>query len=106
MSVGIIDGNMLKAHLLGVSLTPAGVATITSAEQTFTVVGLKTSDIVYVAMPSLVAGIGIANARVSAKDTLAISFINATAGSVTPAAGIYQVLVLSPDGPVASALPA
>lgn len=106
MSVGILDGNMLKAFLLGVSLTPAAVATITSAEQTFTVVGLIPGDFVYVAMPSLVAGIGIVNARVSAKDTLAISFVNPTAGSVTPVSGIYDVLVLRPDGPKAAALSA
>lgn len=104
MSVGILDGNMLKARLVTPSLTPASVAANTSAEQTFTVVGLRTTDFVYVSMPSLQAGIGVANARVSAKDTLAISFINSTAAGVVPVAGAYQVVVFSPDGVPAAAL--
>lgn len=81
-----------------VSLTPALVAPATSAEQTFTVTGLKTGDIVSVNKPTADAGVGIVNARVSAADTLALTFMNATAASVTPtAAESYKIMVYRPE---------
>lgn len=100
MSSGILAGNTLGAYLLQASLTPAAVATITTAEQTFTIggSGLRVNDIVFVNPPSLVAGVSIATARVSASDTIAITFVNPTAGSVTPASGTYLIAVLRPEG--------
>jgi hypothetical protein len=68
------------------SLSPAQIAANTTAEQTFTVVGLMTSDKVFVNKPTAQAGIGIVGARVSAADTLAITFANVTAGALTPTA--------------------
>jgi hypothetical protein len=73
------------------TLTPAAVAQATSAEQTFALPGLVVGDVVVVNPPSLVAGLAIAHARVSAVDTLAIAWINTTAGSLTPASGTYLV---------------
>jgi len=94
MSVGLIMGNVSGVYALEASLTPAEVATITTAEQTFTVAGLKATDMVYVNSPSHVAGVALANARVSAADTLALTFVNPTAAGVTPAAGTYTITVV------------
>ena len=74
------------------TLTPASVATIVVAEQTFTVAGLTTADKVVVNPPAIANATGIAGARVSAADTLAIRFVNPTAGSLTPTAGVYTVI--------------
>lgn len=74
------------------SLTPTSVAAATTAEQTFTVPGLTTADKIIVNGPAPVAGTGIVNARVSAENTLAITFINTTAAAVTPAAGTYTII--------------
>lgn len=76
------------------SLTPAAVAANTTAEQTFTVNGLTTSDCVtFPNKPTAQAGLGIVGVRVSAADTLAITFSNNTAGSITPtAAETYKFL--------------
>lgn len=74
------------------TLTPASVATIVVAEQTFTVTGLTTADKVIVNPPAIANATGIAGARVSAADTLAIRFVNPTAGALTPTAGVYTVL--------------
>jgi hypothetical protein len=94
----VARGNCLRLILLGPTLTPVAVAAAISAEQAFTVTGLRTQDIIYVvASVAQTAGIGIGNARVSANDTLQISFMNATAGSLTPAAGIYQLVVHRPE---------
>lgn len=76
------------------TLTPASVAAATTAEQTFTVNGLAVGDKVIVNGPAPTAGTGIVNARVSAADTLAITFANVTAGALTPAAGTYTVIAI------------
>jgi len=78
--------------VLTASLTPASVGAATSAEQTFTVSGLAVGDFVSVNGSTGNAS-AIAGARVSAADTLAIRFINPTAGALTPGAGDYLVFV-------------
>lgn len=81
-----------KIAVFAPSLTPASVAAATSAEQTFTVTGLATTDKVIVNGPAIAAGTGIVNARVSTADTLVLAFMNATAAAVTPTAGVYNVV--------------
>ena len=97
MSFGITNGNTFGAYIISSSLTPASVATITCAEQTFTVNGLKVGDLVNVNPPSITAGVAPVSARVSAANTLAITFCNPTAGSLTPAAGSYIINVMRPE---------
>jgi hypothetical protein len=101
MSNGILNGNAAGIYVISASLTPSSVATITAAEQTFTVTGLLTGDIVHVSPPSITAGVTLATARVSAANTLALTFVNPTAGSLTPAAGTHVISVVRPAGNVA-----
>jgi hypothetical protein len=89
-------GNIWKNGIFNLTLSPVSVAANTVAEQTFpaTGIGLLTSDCVSVSKPTTQAGLGIVNTRVSANDTLAIAFINATASPIVPtAAEVYQVEV-------------
>jgi hypothetical protein len=87
-------GNTWKGGTFDVTLSPAAVANATSAEQTFTMTGLLTTDYVAVMKPTAQAGLGIVGARVSAADVLAITFMNATAATITPTASqVYQVFV-------------
>jgi len=79
--------------VLTASLTPSAVATVTTAEQTFTVPGLHVGDYVLVIPPARTVNASMTYAYVSARDTLAICFVNPTAGSVTPTAGTYTILV-------------
>lgn len=73
--------------------TLSAVLTITSAEQTIACPGLNVGDFVEVNKPTAQAGLGIVGARVTAKDTLGITFMNTTVGSITPTASeIYKVL--------------
>lgn len=74
------------------SLDVASVAANTSAEQTFTVTGLVVGDMVFVNKPSASAGLGVVNARVSAANTLAITFMNSTGSAIDPAAETYTIL--------------
>lgn len=83
-------GNLQKVGRFALtSITPTALATGPSVgEQTFAAsgIGLLTTDTVLVEyMGSQTAAVGIVGARVSANDTLAISFL-ATAGTPTPAA--------------------
>ncbi len=79
-------GNVQEIWSITATLSPAAVAANTSAEQTFTVSGLKTTDIVVVSKPTAQAGLGIVGVRVSAANTLAITFGNFTTASITPTA--------------------
>ena len=76
---------------------PASVAAATSAEQTVTVNGLKTGDVVVLTKPTLTAGVGIVNVRVSAANTLAVTFMNATASPVDPASETYTLFWFRPE---------
>lgn len=97
-------GNVQGLAVVGVTLTPALVSANTSAEQTFTVAGLLVGDHVTVNPPSLTAGSAIVSARVSAANTLAISWGNFTSSNKTPPAGVYSVCVHRLDGSAPSNL--
>jgi hypothetical protein len=97
MAVSTIGGNILAAGVLTVSITPVSVAASTSVEQSFTVPGVRVGDFVTVAAPSLVAGVSAEQARVSAANTVAITFQNSTLAGVVPAAGAYQFLAVRPE---------
>lgn len=111
MSTGISDGNAAGEYIISATLTPAATAAATTAEQTFTsastgnnagLAGLKVGDFVTVNPPSITAGTGIVGTRVSAAGTLAITFINATAGSLTAPSGAYVINVTRPERQVAA----
>jgi len=77
------------------TIDPASVAANTTAEQTFTVTGLTTVDIVLcVIKPTATAGLGIVGFRVSAANTLAITYVNATAAGIDAASEVYTVIAL------------
>ena len=89
-STTISRGNILNQLLIGPSLTPTALTASTTTSQTFTVPGLQLNDSVSVNYNGAqTAGVGIANAYVSAANVLTIVFSNSTAGTPTPAAGTY-----------------
>lgn len=87
-------GNVWKLGVFNLTLSPAAVANATSAEQTFTMTGLLTTDYVAVNKPTAQAGLGIVGTRVSAAGVLAITFGNFTSATITPTASeVYIVHV-------------
>ena len=91
-STTLARGNVLLNLLLGVTLTPTALTASTTTSQTFTIPGLQLLDIVSVNFSGAqTAGVGIANAYVSAANVLTIVFSNSTAGTPTPAAGTYLI---------------
>lgn len=99
MSLGIILGNLQAVGVASVTLSPALIAANTTAEQTFTVPGLRATDaILSVSKPTAQAGIGIVGYRVSAADTIGITFSNNTAGGLTPTASqVYLIAWARPE---------
>lgn len=94
-------GNLVKQSVISVTLTPALIVLNTTAEQTFTVNGLLPGDFVSCNKPTAQAGLGIVGCRVSAANTLAITFSNNTGSSITPtAAQVYKILVSRPDSTI------
>lgn len=83
-----------KIAVYSQTITPASVGAATVAEQTFTVTGLTTADKVIVNHAATGNATGIAGVRVSAADTLAISFVNPTAGALVPGAGTYSIVAI------------
>lgn len=91
------DRNGDASGVADITLDVASVAADTSAEQTFTVPGLDTGMVVMVNKPALDAGLAVGNARVSAADTLALTFINATASPINPGSEVYKLFWLKPN---------
>ena len=106
MTTLIARGNIRGIFGITVTFNPASVATITTAEQTTTVIGLKVGDFVYWTKPTNTAGVGVVNMRVSAADTLAVTFVNPTAGAVDAASESWNLLIFRPDpSPLGSIVP-
>lgn len=73
------------------SLAPVAVAANTTAEQTFNVTGLVAGSPVWINKPSWTSGLGITGVRVSAANTLAITYCNVTSASITPPTETYTI---------------
>ncbi|NCC41539.1 MAG: hypothetical protein EOM21_19395 [Gammaproteobacteria bacterium] len=103
MATGSTQGNAKGVYVVKISFTPAEVATITTAEQDVTVPGVNVGDAVTVSPPGHEAGVVAAAARVTAANTVGITFVNPTAGGVTPTAGDYIFTITRPENGVAAA---
>ena len=77
-----------------ITIDPVSVAANTTAEQTFTLLGISNTDTIIVNKPSLTAGIGIVGARASAKDQIAVTYINVTGGAINPASEEYSIIAI------------
>lgn len=96
---GVITGNVQSMGVVSLTLSPASVAANTTAEQTFTLPGLRASDAVCgISKPTAQAGLGIVGMRVTAANTIGITFSNNTASPIVPTASeVYLVQVVRPD---------
>jgi hypothetical protein len=97
MSSLIPRGNVRNMFMVQVTFNPASVATITTAEQSLTVIGLQVGDMVFWQKPTNTAGVGVVNMRVSAVNTLQVIFVNPTAGAVDAASETWTLLVFRPE---------
>ena len=77
-----------------VTATPAVVAGLTVADQTFTVNGLLPSMSVLVTWTALDANLVFSHAWCSAANTLKVRFMNPGVGDITPVSQSFKVLGL------------
>ena len=78
-----------------VTFNPASVAANTVVEQTVTVTGLRVGDIIFsIVKPTLTAGFGVLQGRVSADDTLAIQLVNASGAAIDAPSETYDVVYI------------
>jgi len=97
-------GNLVKQSVISVALAPVAVAQATTAEQDFTVNGLQVGDHVLVNKPTAQTGIGIVGSRVSAANTLSITYCNVpSGGNITPTTETYQILLSRKDSTITDA---
>lgn len=94
VKIGSSGTALTQAVVYSQTITPASVAAATVAEQTFTVTGLTTADKVFVNHAATGNATGIAGVRVSAANTLAVSFVNPTAGALVPGAGTWSIVAI------------
>lgn len=104
MSAGIISGNTAAINVVSATVDIGSVAANTSEEETATVTGVKVGDFVVCMDSALDAGQVIANARVSAANTVALQVINTTAGAIDATSRTMTFLVVSPERGVAGTL--
>lgn len=86
-----VSTKITRMYVIKQTLTPAAVGANTTAEQTFTVAGLAVGDCIDINKASHQTGLSIGNVRVSAANTLAIQYVNTTAGSITPTSEQYII---------------
>lgn len=96
-------GSSLSRHRsYNITISPTIINTVTCSEQTFTCTGVKVGDIIIVNKPTQQAGLGICACRASAANQIAITFINPTAGNITPTASeVYKVTAFTPTDLIA-----
>ncbi len=91
-------GNIEAEKIFSISITPSQVAANTTAEQSFTVLGIAPGDYINVASAAAqTTGILVGNVRITAANTLTVQFANITGAGLTPVAGTYGVVWGSPE---------
>ena len=83
------------SSVISATLTPASVAAAVVADQTgFTVPGVEANDIVICVRNPISNATGVLKTQATASNTVTITFVNPTAGALTPTSGTYTFLVL------------
>ena len=80
-----------KVSTYSESIDLASINATTYSTQTFTVTGLDVDDIITVNPPALTSGLYLLSYRVSAADTLSMTFYNSTGGAIDEDAGTYNI---------------
>ena len=93
VQIGATGTPITQTRVYTPTLTPTLIAAAGLTEQSFTVTGLTTSDTVTVNGPAPTANTAMIHARVSAADTIRLTF-HTTGASLTPAAGVYRLLAV------------
>ena len=93
--IDLVRNYVLDIREITFTWNPVSVAANTTVELSVTVSGLKSNDIVLsLIKPSLDAGLGVLQARVSADDTLSVQLINVTGSPIDAGSETYQLVYI------------
>jgi len=90
-------GNLRNIGAVALNLDPPSVGANTTGTFTATVPGVLPGDIVFVNKPTATTGLGVANAFVSAVNTVTIQLMNNTASAIDAPLERYLILIVRPD---------
>ncbi len=76
------------------SINPSSISGGSTSEQEFEVKGAAEGDTIIVTKPTETTSIGIVNARVPSKDTVAITFINDSGSPINPPEESYVFTII------------
>lgn len=83
------------SSVVTVTLTPAAVGAATVASQTLTSIpGVELNDIVICVRNPIANATAITSCTPNAQNSLSVTFVNPTAGSLTPTSGAYTFLII------------
>jgi hypothetical protein len=105
MSTAVVRGNISRLFAIQGVYSPSIVATIVCAEQAFTVPGVLVGDLVLSVTKPTAQTTAPCTARVSAANTVMVTFVNPTAAGVTPTASQTYVFVIARPERGTEALP-
>ena len=94
-------GNLLFDALINPTVTWSGTVGATStAELTATINGLQVGDVISgaITLAAMTTGLSYTNWRVSAANTVAVTWVNATAGALTPPT-VWLLEWIRPENP-------
>src|SRR3982751_4413554 len=91
-------GNVANSFVVQVPVVAgAAIGANATVERTYTVIGIRVGDVITANKPTaFTSGLGLANARASATDTIALSYINSTAGGLSIQAENWLIQVDRP----------
>ena len=92
-------GNFTDGLIAQINVSLDTVSANSTSEQNVNVPGLELGDFVYINKPTAQAGLGVVNCRVSAKNTLSITYMNTTASAISITVEDYLLLVLKSETP-------
>ena len=96
-STTICRGNVLASTVIQYTLGATTIATST-AEVSITVPNVQAGSLVFVATGfANTTGVALVNARVTAANTIALNFLNATGASASTTAGTYYLHIVQPE---------
>jgi len=101
-STTIQRGNALFDTLIAPTITWSGsVGATSTAELTATIPGFQVGDVISGTSigAALTTGLSYTNWRVSAPNTIAVTWVNTTAGALTPQSGPWNIEVMRPENP-------
>ena len=76
------------------SLTPASVGANSIAQESFSVPGARTGDVILAVSPPASLNVGVAGFRIDADDSVELTFVNPTAGALSPTSGTWRFVIL------------